>query len=333
LPRTKGGGPSLGGQGLIEAAKDRSEEAKELAAAIAAIGGLRPLAQSALDAVQPDGKVHADIHTLQRSGRKSTQNPGLTTWSERDEKARVEKSYFIPNADNEVIVEFDYSQADARIVAAYSGDTEFAKRFAPGVDSHLLTAHIVWGEDVVGHDKHDPVTSAYRQSAKQQNHAYAYNAGPETLSKQAKVPIETSTLFVNQMRSAYRLVEKWKSRVIKAARRYGFVTGSWGRRMLVQDRREFTQAPALYGQNGTREIVVGGLIRLARRDIRLIKMLVAQVHDALVFSIPAAEADDLIKVIRECMETTWQPFDGSGQPVHFPVDNGPAAPDWQAAGH
>src|SRR5690606_29929401 len=142
LPKTAKGAPSLGGSGLVEAAQGRGEAAEELAGAIAAIGGMRPLAQSALDNVHADGKVHPQITTLQRSGRKSTTKPGLTVWTSRG-SGSVEKGYFIPNADDEVLVELDYSQADARIVAAYSGDEEFAKRFAPGADAHLLTANAV----------------------------------------------------------------------------------------------------------------------------------------------------------------------------------------------
>jgi len=120
--------------------------------------------------------------------------------------------------------------------------------------------------------------------------------------------------------------------VIKEGRR-GYVVNAWGRRMLVDKDKEFTQAPALYGQSGTREIVVDGLIRMARRDIRSITYLVAQVHDALVFSLPRDELDYWLPLIKECMETTWQPPDGSGMPVHFPVEAGKPALNWHDASH
>lgn len=337
LPRTSTGAPQLGGKVLLEAAAGRGERAEQLASAIAAIGGLRPLAQSALDHVQPDGRVHPDITCLQRSGRKSTTNPGLTVWTSRGSGA-IEKKYFVANADDELLVEYDYSQADARIVAAYSGDPEFAKRFAPGADAHLITAYAVWGEDVVGHefDEHGkPVgrTAHYRQQAKALGHAYAYRAGARTLAKTAKQPLEVAERFVSAMERAYPLVTKWQNRVTREAQRYGYVTNAWGRRMLVDAGREYTQAPALYGQSGTREIVVDALIRMARRDIRLIQYLVAQVHDALVFSVPESEMHWARPAIRECMETTWQPPDGSGQAVHFPVGEGSPARNWFEAGH
>jgi DNA polymerase I len=336
LPRTKKAGkdtdrPSFGGQGLIDAAASKSPAAQELTAAIAAIGGLRPLAQSALDNTHPDGRVHPTINTLQRSGRKSTQKPGLTTVTARG-SGKVEKSYFIPNQDDHVLISFDLSQADSRIVAAYSGDTEFALRFAPGTDAHLLTAWAIWGKDVVGTDKHNPTTAAYRDTSKACSHADAFRAGPGTIARTAGVPLEVATRFSDTMKRLYPKRLAWQDRVTKLARR-GYVTNDWGRRMPVERDREFTQGPALYGQSGTREIIVDGLIRMLRKDIRIITFLVAQIHDELVFSVPEAEADYWADLIKSCMETTWQPSDGSGQPIHFPVGRSDFVKNWADCDH
>lgn len=320
LPKTPKGQPSLGRLSDLDV---QDPAAKELVAAIDGIAGLRPLAQAALDGMHMDGKVHPQITTLQRSGRKSTTNPGLTVWTSRGAGA-IEKSYFIPNAADEVLVEFDYSQADARIVAAYSGDWAFAQRFAPGADSHMLTAYAVWGKDVVDADP-----TKYRTIAKMLGHAYAYRAGARTLSKAAKQPYAVAQQFVAAMEAAYPDVTKWQNRVT-AEGRNGWVRNAWGRLMMVERGREWTQAPALYGQSGTREIVVDALIRMPDE---ILTMLVAQVHDALVFSIPKDRAEEITATIKQCMETDWQPPDGSGQRVHFPVGMGPLAVDWMQASH
>lgn len=79
--------------------------------------------------------------------------------------------------------------------------------------------------------------------------------------------------------------------------------------------------------------MVDALIRMLERDIRLITYLKAQVHDALVFSIPETELDWAVPAVVDCMETSWQPPDGSGQLIHFPVSAGKPARDWQEAGH
>src|SRR5206468_7412527 len=101
----------------------------------------------------------------------STTNPGLTVWTSRGDGA-VEKAYFVPDNDDEVLLEIDYSNADARVVAALSGDRKFAERFEPGADGHLINAWSAWGKDVVGTDKEDPVTADYRYKAKALGHGW-----------------------------------------------------------------------------------------------------------------------------------------------------------------
>lgn len=332
LPKTDKGKPSFGGEGLIGAAEGRGEEAEQLAKAIARIGGMRPLAEGALKNLHDDGKVHVEIQNLQRSGRKSTTRPGLTIWTSRGEGA-VEKSYFIPNADDELLVEFDYSQADARIVAALSGDVKFKERFAPGADAHLITAWAVWGKETVGTDRSDPKTEAYRNTAKALGHAYAYRAGAKRLAAASGQPLAVAEQFVSSMQAEYEAVTRWQNRAEAEAKKTGAVTNFWGRRMIVDKGREYTQAPALLGQSGTREIVVDALIRLARRDLSIICMLVAQVHDALVFSIPIRRLREVTAIITDEMTTLWGPPNGSGQKILFPVEHGEPSLDWQAAGH
>ena len=112
----------------------------------------------------------------------------------------------------------------------------------------------------------------------------------------------------------------------------GWISNDWGRRMPVDKARSFTQSSALLGQSGTREILVDGLIRLARKDIRYITMLKAQIHDAIVMEMPESEVDKLVPIVVECMSTTWKPQLG-GQSVDFTLSYGRPADNWFEAGH
>jgi DNA polymerase-1 len=278
--------------------------------------------------VQPDGFVHPDINTLQASGRKSTTDPGLTVWTSRGVNA-IEKAYFIPDDEDSVLIEFDLSQADARIVAAYSGDEAFAMRFAEGVDAHMLTAEAIWGYDVV-HASHE-TEAHYRQIAKACGHAYAFRAGPGTIARTAKVAFSIAKKFVNTMQRLYPKVTRWQDKVTQEARR-GFVVNAWGRKLRIDKNREYTQGPAMYGQSGTMEIINDALRRM---PIFILRYLKAQVHDALVFSFPRDKVAEYSKIVVDCMEVTWQPPDGTGQAVFFPVgmSKNLAATDWYEAGH
>lgn len=328
--KTKTGNISLGGEVLIELTE--GTPAEDMGQALAEIMGQRSLAQLALASVQPDGKVHPEITALQRSGRKSTTKPGLTVWTSRG-KGAIEKAYFVPDSDNEVLIEFDYSQADARIVAALSGDEEFTKRFADGIDAHELTGRLVFGDKRYDEEMpDDPKKHPLRQVAKALGHAYAYRAGPKTLARTSGESEDVARAFVNAMERAYRKVTRWQEKVTDEGVS-GYVTNHWGRRMVIQREREYTQAPAMYGQSGTRELMVDALIRMAYADLRLITWLKAQVHDALVFSVPKSELDWAVPKIKELMECSWAPNDGTGREVFFPVGVGEPAQTWEQAGH
>lgn len=320
-PKTDTGNPSLGGDALIMLTE--GTPAEDLGRALAELKGQRPLAQQALDYVQSDNHVHPDITYLQRSGRLSTTKPGLTTWTSRGPGA-IEKEYFVARPGYK-LVEFDYSNADARVVAAYSGDTEYIKRFEPGVDAHELTGRLVFG------DTYDEDPKHYRQVAKMLTHAYSYGARAKTLSFQSGVDLDTCYKFTNAMDDAYADVVAWQA-ASAAVGKKGWITNDWGRRMVVSKNREFTQSSALLGQSGTREIMVDGLLRLAERGVRYVQMLKAQVHDACVFEIPEDELDKTVPLVVECMSTTWKPQVG-GQEVEFTLSHGEPADNWYLAGH
>lgn len=318
--KTSTGNLSLGGEVLTELTKGTSAE--DLGKALAELKGQRSLAQLALDSTHPDGFVHPDITMLQRSGRWSTTEPGLTVWTSRGEGA-VEKSYFVPDNDDEVLLELDYSNADARIVAAYSGDRKYAERFEPGADGHMINAIAAWGREVV---ESDP--KKYRQMAKPLGHGWSYGGQARGLVRVTGLPFMTAKKFCDGMDATFVALVDWQNRVRDEARR-GYVMNEWGRKLWVDQDRIFTQAPALKGQNGTREIVCDALLRMPPHVLRRVK---AQIHDAVLFSVPRENWEACRDYLVRLMETKFQPSVG-GQRVEFPVSAGPAGANWMEASH
>jgi DNA polymerase-1 len=318
--RTATGNISLGGETLIQITE--GTPAEDLGRALAELKGQRSLAQLALDSTHPDGFVHPDITMLQRSGRWSTTEPGLTIWTSRGEGA-VEKSYFLPDSDDEVLLEIDYSNADARFVAAVSGDRKYAERFEPGADGHMINAIAAWGKETV---EADPKT--YRQLAKPLGHGWSYGGRAKGLASNTGLPFETAKTFVDGMDKAFSVLVRWQNRVRKEASR-GYVENDWGRKLWVEKGREFTQAPALIGQNGTREIVCDALLKMPPHVLRRVK---AQIHDAILFSVPKDNWEECRDYLVKLMETDFKPAYG-GQRIDFPVSAGPAGSNWMEASH
>jgi DNA polymerase-1 len=328
-PRTdKGGALQLGGKVILQLVEDTDEETQKLGAAIAQLMGQRSLADLALKTMHPDGFTHPEITMLQRSGRWSTTEPGLTVWTSRGPNA-VEKEYFDPDVDDDVLLEIDASNADARIVGWCSGDEAFNERFLPGADGHLINAQAAWGKDVVGTNKKDPVTAEYRYKAKALGHGWSYGGGYKTLAREAKLPEKDAKQFCEGMAARYVRVIAWQDAVRRQARATGYVTNWWGRRMPVEKNREYTQAPALMGQSGTRELMCDALLKMPYNVIRRVK---AQIHDALVFSVPRSKfevcRDYLVKLM-----TVTLPAPPGGVEMHFPMEAGPAGENWYLSDH
>lgn len=147
---TPKGAPKLGGSDLL--AFTEGTPAEDFVRNLAALKGMRSISQLVMDNMKPDGRVHPEITALQRSGRWSFTKPGVTIFGEHSEKLKADKALFIADEGN-VLAGFDYSSADARAMAAMSGDTEYAKRFDRDEDGNdLYDAHNLTGEAVFGPD-------------------------------------------------------------------------------------------------------------------------------------------------------------------------------------
>lgn len=339
--QTATGNPSLGGKVLLYLTA--GTDAEDLGSALAELMGQRPLAQQALDYVYSDGCVHPDITYLQRSGRLSTTKPGLTVWTSRGPGA-IEKEYFIARPGYK-LVSFDFSNADARGVAGYSGDVDYLKRFDPGIDSHELTGRLVWGDEeyeaqmLPGWETDDEIRkqNPLRHTAKTLTHAYSYGARAKTLAFNSArlgtpVDLDTCVFFCKRMDELYSGVVEWQRKAAEQGKS-GWIVNDWGRRMVVSTARAFTQSSALLGQSCTREIMVDGLLRLAEKHgVEYLTYLKAQVHDEIIMELPEEGIDKHIDNVVESLSTWWKPQVG-GQMVEFTLSHGKPADDWYLAGH
>lgn len=311
-------------------------EAEPLARAIATLQGQRSLAELALDSTWEDGLAHPEITALQRSGRFSMTNPSLPIWGSRTAELAREKAYFVARPGRK-LVECDFSNADQRIVAALSGDAEYAKRFEPGVDGHEVSGRLMFGDA-----EYDADPKGKRHIAKALSHAYAYGAGAKTLARTSRLPesdvpgespLELAQRFVDAMNSTYPWNKAWRERAARDGETNGYVVDPVGRHLFVDKDRSWTMSPGLLGQAGTRFILTQGLIRIAAERLDVIQWLVAHIHDAVLWDIPEEHLDWAIPYIKSRMEMTYDPGTNVSQPIHFPVDFGEPADTWELASH
>lgn len=314
--KTKTGNLSLGGDVMIELTAGTDIE--PMGEALATLMGQRALAQQALTCTDSKGYSHPQAVALQRSGRFSTSKPSMTVWSARGDKA-IEKEYFIAEPGH-AMLEFDYSSADGRAVAVMSGDEEFAKRFAPGAQPYDISGELFWGSEVYYLNKEE-----LRPTSKNATLALGYRVRAPRLSEQLGIPLSEAWTILRNYEAAYPKVVAWQE-AVTAQGEHGFVRNKWGRRMVVDWGRAFTQAPGLMGQSFTREVLVDGLIEMLELDPRLLQWLRFTVHDAVVASVPLDAVEYAQETIRACLVATFGD-------VEFVVATGEPAENWFTAGH
>lgn len=135
--------------------------------------------------------------------------------------------------------------------------------------------------------------------------------------------------FCKGMDATYHVLVNWQNNVRGYAQNNRCVINDWGRVMPVEQGREFTQAPALMGQSGTREIICDALLRMPLHILRRVK---ANIHDALLFSVPQRNWEECRDYLMTLMETSFKPRVG-GARIEFPVSAGPGGANWEEAGH
>lgn len=352
--KTASGAPSFGGEVML--AITEGTEAERLGQGLATLQGQRSLAQLALESVYPDGKAHPSILCLQRSGRTSVTEPGLTIWTARGPGA-VEKRYFVPEPGCKM-VSMDFSSADARAMAALSGDAAYAVQFEvddegnPKYDSHNLVGEAAFGKEKYWAGVPEGVTKPpLRDPSKVISHSTNYNVGAKKLCSAMNEACEKAGLdirftvddtytMLNNFNKQYPLLKRFKDRAVMEGEAFGYVENPWGRRMLVDEGRAYTQAPALHGQSVTRERIYDGLIKIAKEHIEYLYWVRFPVHDELVWSIPEAELDK-VPYLQSKMSGVFNPYEVSGgskkwvvsQPIEFLMSAGEPADNWWGAGH
>jgi DNA polymerase-1 len=324
LPHTPKGAVSFKGETMLElGARHPNPAVKTLCEAIAALVGVRTVYQTLTDHLADDGRVHPSISMFQASGRWSTTDPGLTVLGKRGGRVR-ERAVLLPDDYDEVLVAFDLAQVDARAVAVHSQDHNYLDMFLPGKDMHAEVAKMVWGEVLVATDP-----AGYREQAKPLSHGYNYLMGEERLSETAGVSRELAHRFHVIMRQQFARKAMWNQEVTALAKTGAMLDNGFGRKMRCTPGREHTQGPALMGQGATRDIVTEGMLRIDNVAPDVARMIRAQVHDELVFSIPRRHVDEIERLIVDCMSFDWAP-PGASRPVHIPADKSKRGDNWAA---
>ncbi|HSV28292.1 MAG TPA: DNA polymerase I [Candidatus Omnitrophota bacterium] len=257
---------------------------------------------------QGTGRVHTSFSlAATTTGRLSSSDPNLQNIPVRTEDGRKIRHAFIADAGNKIL-SADYSQIELRLVAHVAKIAGLVEAFRSGMDIHAITASQVFGVPVEGMDP------MLRRRAKAINFGIIYGISAFGLAQQLGIPNGEAKAYIDAYFQRYPEIRQYMEDTKETARRQGFVTTLFGRKVFtpgIRDKngnlRAFAERAAINGpiQGGAADIIKRAMIRLPAELARegLSARLLLQVHDELVFEVAEAEVDRTAALVKRVMES------------------------------
>lgn len=266
-----------------------------------------------LKEIRPEtGKVHTYYkQTIAATGRLSSQYPNLQNIPIRLEEGRQIRKAFVPSEPGWHILAADYSQIELRVLAHISKDKNLIEAFMNDLDVHTKTAM-----DVFGVSK-DQVDSNMRRQAKAVNFGIVYGISDYGLSQNLNITRKEAATFIEQYFTVFQGVRKFMDTIVQEARQDGYVSTLLGRRRYLPDItasnfniRSFAERTAMNTpiQGTAADIIKLAMVNMAERlhTDNLRSRMLLQVHDELVFEVPADELERMKQIVPEVMEQAIQ---------------------------
>ena len=242
------------------------------------------------------GRVHTHYaQAVAVTGRLSSNEPNLQNIPVRTpEGRRIRQAFIAP--PGRVIASADYSQIELRIMAHLSGDEALLRAFHDGLDVHRATAAEVFGVAL------DQVSSEQRRFAKVINFGLIYGMSSFGLAKNLGIDNQAAAAYIDRYFQRYPGVKRDMDDTVALAHAQGYVETVFGRRLVLPDinggsgpRKKAAERAAINApmQGTAADLIKKAMVAVqdrldaAQPDV----LLIMQVHDELVFELPADKAD------------------------------------------
>ena len=276
------------------------------------------------------GRIHPDLMPLgTETGRFAARNPNLQNCPRKDNDP-VGVRAFIAAPKGKVLLSLDFSQVELRVGAFYCRDERMLDTYRRGGDIHAQTTAVIYGipfSEAI--DKNSPHYKERRTIAKNCNFGVFYGlfaAGlQKTLRFKAGLSISKPDCegIISNLKAGYPGLTHWQDETkMRAAntlyaetwlgrRRYiiGILSTDWGKRSFAE--RCAMNTPIQGTAADIIKLAMGRIVQGIKERPWLKPFL--QIHDELVFEIPADKLDEAVYFVKACMEE--QPFTDFDVPI------------------
>jgi DNA polymerase-1 len=265
-------------------------------------------ADGLVKAADGDGRVRTNFkQTGTATGRLSSTEPNLQNIPIRTELGRELRRYFLPENEDYVLLDADYSQIELRLLADISKDENMISAFLGGEDIHTSTAAAVFGVPK------NAVTGEQRKRAKAVNFGIVYGIGAFSLASDLGISRAKANEYIENYLSSYPGVRDYLKNVVKDAYANGYVTTPLGRRRYIPElagqtnnRKNFGERVAMNSpiQGSAADIIKIAMVNVSRKlkETGLDARLILQVHDELLIEARRDDCDKVAEILQGEME-------------------------------
>jgi DNA polymerase-1 len=266
--------------------------------------------------LDPEHRLFTDIllHGT-TSGRTSSRNPNLQNITRTKAGLPDIRRLFLASPGR-LIVSADYSQAELRCIAQFSGDPELNRIYREDLDLHSIVAERFYGADF---------TAEERVYSKIMNFGVAYGQGAATFQEKNDIPEAKAQAFIDWWWEYFGGVKEWKKEIIKEMKT-GRVHSPWGRvrrfHLLTPENYNAAvrEAVNFKPQSTAGDATLKSCILLAQEMDWKRGSIVITVHDSIVGDIDEDYVDEWGTICRQIMESRMK--DDLQWDIPFKIDIG-----------
>ncbi len=272
-----------------------------------------------------DSRIYTQLNLHgTNSGRLSSSRPNLQNITRTKEGLPDIRQLFSASPGRQ-IVQADFSQAELRCIAAFSGDKELTRIYRDDLSLHRETATRFYGRDY---------TMEQYQTCKNVNFGVFYLQGADTFQEKHGIPKHVGQEYIDWIWKTFAGVKEWEDEVEREVRNKRVLVSPFGRkRRFHLLTRENVQAAIREGVNFLPQSTASDLTLCAgitldseldwtRASVGIL------VHDSIVADVEESYVDEYSTICLQVMSSTAH--DELGWTLPFRAEIG-VGPDWGSA--
>jgi uracil-DNA glycosylase family 4 len=272
-----------------------------------------------------DSRIYTQLNLHgTNSGRLSSSRPNLQNITRSKEGLPDIRKLFRASPGRQ-IVQADFSQAELRCIAQFSGDAELTRIYKENLSLHKETATRFYGSDYTGEEY---------STCKNVNFGVFYQQGADTFQEKHGIPKERAEPYIKWVWETFTGVKEWEDEVAKEVKTKRVLVSPFGRKrrfhLLTRENIQaaYREGVNFYPQSTASDLTLCAGITLSGEIDRSRASIGILVHDSIVADVQEDYIEEYSTICDQIMASVA--FDELGWTLPFKAEIG-VGPTWGEA--